>query len=391
MLSSFAVYANCNLNNPNEVLDLVKNNHPEILRNHFKEMITNESVNISKQRPKPEFNFEYLKGDTESTSLSILHTVELGAKQRNRVNQALTQAEKTKWEIRDENEDLVVDAILKLYRLGQVFDLIPIYEESIQAFERIVKIKSTRKSLSPEEEVEKETLSMAISDYLLKVSKLKSEKNDLSRHLTFYVGEDCKITRSVLPVYSMNEALTNGSTTLKESARLKSAQENLKYAQTSLSVAQSEIYPNLKIGPVFEVDKTDNRSSKSYGLALSMDIPIFNGSKAKAAQGEYFIKQAGLNLRNIANESKFDNETWTQKFNAYRNSLKSISSRGELNLKHQKIEKLIERGVLSTAMVLESHRQIVEFTNTRFEFELGAVEALWNIYKLNGTILNNKL
>ena len=42
-------------------------------------------------------------------------------------------------------------------------------------------------------------------------------------------------------------------------------------------------------------------------------------------------------------------------------------------------------------MIIESHRQLIEFANTRNEFELGAAEALWNIYKINGTVFTEKL
>ena len=63
----------------------------------------------------------------------------------------------------------------------------------------------------------------------------------------------------------------------------------------------------------------------------------------------------------------------------------------KLEKKHRKIESLFKRGIISTSLVIESHRQLIEFFNTRFEFENGATEALWNIYKLNGEIENKKL
>ena len=42
-------------------------------------------------------------------------------------------------------------------------------------------------------------------------------------------------------------------------------------------------------------------------------------------------------------------------------------------------------------MVIESHRQLIEFAKTRYDFELDTVEALWNIYKINGTLFSEKL
>lgn len=387
MLKPFVVFANCNFNNSNDILDLVKKNHPEIMKNHFKKLMVEDSVNISQQRPNPELNLEYVNNENRSSKFSIMNTFEFGGKRDIRKDQSLALAQKVKWDIKDENEDFIIDSILKLYRLGQVFDLIPIYKESIGAFKRIIAVKSNRKNLSPEEEVEKETLSMAISDYLLKISRLESEKNYLIRHLSFFIGQNCNITRKALPIYSFEKTqnFVNGES--NESAKVNAARANLSLANLELSTTQSEKYPDIKIGPVVELEN----NSKSFGVALTMDLPVFNSSKTKKQIGQYFINQASLKVKNLMKESELDKLAWIQKLNNFNDSLKSISSKDDLSQKHQKLEKLIERGVLSTAMVLESHRQLVEFTNTRFEFELGAVEAIWNIYKLNSTVLNNKL
>ena len=122
-----------------------------------------------------------------------------------------------------------------------------------------------------------------------------------------------------------------------------------------------------------------------------MDLPILNingGGRAKASKD---VLAASLNLRNIKQESKLDIQSWVQKYNQYKDSLKTIANKEKLEKKHRKIESLFKRGIISTSLVIESHRQLIEFFNTRFEFENGATEALWNIYKLNGEIENKKL
>ena len=96
-------------------------------------------------------------------------------------------------------------------------------------------------------------------------------------------------------------------------------------------------------------------------------------------------------LENIKTESELDIEAWVTKYNQYRNSLNTIADKKRLERKHRKIEALFRRGIISTSLVIESHRQLTEFFTTRFDFELGAVEALWNIYKLNGQINKVKL
>ena len=92
-----------------------------------------------------------------------------------------------------------MDVINSLYRLRQIYDLISIYSEAHTTFRKIINIKNNRKDLSPNENVERETLNLATDDYALKLSKLKSEAAYLKHHLSLFIGEECKFEKKVLP------------------------------------------------------------------------------------------------------------------------------------------------------------------------------------------------
>lgn len=389
-------FASCDFKSPNELLESFKTSHPQVVENNSSINVSEKWVEVAKQRPNPEFQAQGMKGeeidgDVDRISLSIMHTIELGGKRASRIDFADSKRKQFKASVQDSNEDILIDAILKAYRLRQVNELIPIYEEAYGAFNKILKVKLRRKSLSPEEQVEKETLVLATNDYRLKVSKLKSEKINLSRHLSFFVGEDCDLKQETLP---RDVNLTRKFVLKKETpsySKLQVAMNNLESAKMKLELERSNTYPDLKIGPAIETENINGKSYQSIGLSLSMDLPILSTNSGAKSQALEQVNTARVKFKNIKREASLDLEAWIEKYNALGSSLKTIATREDLERKHLKIEKLFKRGVISTAMIIESHRQLIEFANTRNEFELGAAEALWNIYKINGTVFSEKL
>ena len=389
-------YAQCSFKSSNEILELVKKNHPSIVLNEAKGMALEATIEVAGQRPNPELDAESTIGDSIEgkiyrTSLSLKHTIELGGKRDSRINVA-TNTFKTGLAVAEfENQQTIIDTVIKLHRLRQVYELIPLYKESLDAFNKILKTIKKRKSLSPEQQVEGETLELAVNDYKLKISQLNSEKMDLTTHLSFFMGRNCIIPRSALP-YTVNLS-ENFKSDLKieNYSKLKIARLALELAKSNFELEKSNSYPNLQIGPTYEYEKLNVSRTNTVGVALTMELPILNvngGGRAKASKD---VLSASLNLRNIKKESTLDIQSWVQKYNQYKDSLKTIANKEKLEEKHRKIESLFKRGIISTSLVIESHRQLIEFFNTRFEFENGATEALWNIYKLNGEIESKKL
>jgi len=388
--------ANCDFKKPNDILDLVKKNHPNISINNSKISVLKKTIEVAKQVPNPELDADSSVGDSIegsvfSASVSIKHTLELGGKRSSRIDVARNILKTETAISKHKNQVTIIDVVLKLHRLRQVYELIPLYEESLNAFLKILKTIRRRQSLSPEQQVERATLELATSDYRLKISRLKSDRINLSKHLSFYTGTKCIIPLNALP-YNVNlsEKFTS-KYNYKGHAKLNAAKYALNLAKANLKLENSNAYSNLQIGPTYAFEKVNISNTNTFGIALTIDLPLFNTNKGGKAKATREIQTAKIHLKNVESESKLDLESWIAKYNQFRNSLKTIANKNELEKKHQKIEALFRRGIISTSLVIESHRQLIEFSNTRFDFEQGAVEALWNIYKINGEIGTKKL
>jgi len=385
----------CNINNSSEILTLLKKNHPAIIQNNaYLDFVKQETL-TAKKRPNPELEGQTSVGESlgkviYSTSLSLKHVFELGGKRQARINVAERKIEVESEESRNKNEDILIKAIIKLHRLRQLYELISLYKEALNTFKEIRKSFVKRKYLSPEQQVEKETLGIAISDYQLKISKLDSEKINLNRHLSFFIGKECQIPRKALPRRILENKKIKGKEKNTYSS-LAVAQKKLELAKLNYKKEKAEAFSNLLIGPSYKFQKENVSSSHTAGIAFAINLPILNTNEGRKRQAIKRIHKAEIAFRNAKKESQIDLKTWKTKYNNFIKSLKEIVSRGELEKKHHKIEALFKRGIISTSLVIESHRQLLSFYAGRFEFEIGAVEALWNIYKINGEFYNNQL
>jgi cobalt-zinc-cadmium efflux system outer membrane protein len=386
----------CKLGSAKELFQRLKNNHPRIMENKASLKMLMRNIDVASERPNPQLNLQLtsgkvIEGDLEAGSLSFLHTVELGGKRGSRMNLAKSLSEKSRYQLKDINEDLFVDALLKSYRLRQVHELIPIYDEAIRALKKIYSIKNKRSSLSPEEQVGKETLSLALSDHKLKLSHLKAEMFNLSHHLALFMGDDCEIPKVALPqkgasgeTFDLEKMLMSS---IKSYSPLNTASKELELAKRGLDFEKSQVYPDLKIGPAFQRQRVNGEAFDTFGLQVSIGLPILSRNKGARLKSLEDIKRASLRYKNIEHEARHDLGIWVREYRFLQDSLKSIDSGGELKKKHQKIEKLFKRGIISTAMVIESHRQLLEFARTRNQYELRLTKALWNIYKIQGKVL----
>ena len=65
-------------------------------------------------------------------------------------------------------------------------------------------------------------------------------------------------------------------------------------------------------------------------------------------------------------------------------TLSKMPSLSELEKKHNKVEKLFSRGVVSIPMTIESHRQQIDFLISRFQIENEILNTYGQLILING-------
>ncbi|MFG1481764.1 TolC family protein [Halobacteriovorax sp. HFRX-2_2] len=384
----------CRITDANEFLKKIKSNHQVNHLAKANEEILDGEINSANQVYNPEVETEVVSaGSNEiSSMIKLTQTFELGGKRGSRKAWAQRLKELGSLESKGEKEKVVLENILNMYRLRQIQELIPVYQESYDSLKKVLDKKSKiRKSLSPSQEVEYETLSFAMDDYYIRLSELIAEKANLQVHLKLNAGKNCVVTKSALPKLFKFKKINLKSLELKDSTDYKKGLAQLAVAKAEYDVAKSNAYSDLSIGPMYEYSKVDDEKEHAFGLSLTFDLPVFNTNDGAKAKGMAAVKKGEYQIRYDELDLQIDLRNWIQKYQRYQSVYKKMVSQAVLEKKHKRIEKLFDRGVISTSLIIEAHRQMVDFSIRRNDYEMGAVEALWNIYLLRGTILEEQI
>jgi hypothetical protein len=363
----------------------IKTNGPLKKEFESKLELSISGTELAKQRPNPKLDFDYLRGDefglTKNTfSLSAIHTVELGSKRQKRLDKALLDSQLQSKILKLSLYKQYVEKIKKYQRLGQLKVINEVLKEAISTFKKISNKLQTRKGLNPEERISLSTLKLATNEYKSKLNDSLNEYEVLKGEISFLL--ECSIGEvdykpfdfSAMP--KGNKDFPGGVIDL-EKLKIKSAQANLE-------VEKSLGYSDLSIGPQIEYEQTGNDELYSAGFVLSFDLPLFHSNT-----GGKIVASKKLVAQKISSESKIKLlqikvKKLRLKFNRSLDALSKMLDLKATERKHQEIERLFSRGIVSMALTIEAHRQNLDYITSRFETEMDLLDVIEEMILLTG-------
>lgn len=383
-----SVFANeqCNIDNIRSFYTFIKEKGPILQEVQKRKLEVASKINLAEQRPNPEIDFDYLKGDQfgldlNNFSISAKHIIEFGAKREKRIEHAQSYKGLKENEINLNFHQENLNAIISFQRVAQLDIIISTVKEAIDTFDKIINKLSGRKSLNPEETVALLTLKLASSDYKAQLNDFENEKTILEAQLSFLTN--CE---SLIPKYkNLNfKKLENERSEQKNIGLIQLEDLKLDLKQKELDVQKSLGYSNIAVGPSFDFQIQGNDQFLSGGISVSFTLPVFHtndGGKLEALRAMNTQKISSLNNKNFYRIQKLK---LMQKYHRSLDTLRLMPKLDELESKHQKVEKLFSRGVVSIQMAIESHRQQVEFLKSRFETENDVLETFGKISLIDG-------
>ncbi len=376
----------CNVKNIKDFYNRVKLDGPLQVEAIKKKELASSRIDIAEQRPNPELDFEYLKGDEfgldiNTYSFSAKHTIELGSKRDKRIEKA-----KSYQKLKGAGVDLAlfnsnIQSTIGYQRVAQLSVTIKAVKEAIQTFDKLIKKLSLRKRLNPEETVSLSTLKLASNDYKAQLNDLENEKTLLMGKIKFLSKCNDLVPRYQYLKYQ-NINLLNEEKEKKGLLKLEDFKVDL--AKGELEVEKSLGYSNISIGPTFEYQTQGNDEYVSAGISVSFALPIFqtnDGGKLNALKSLSAQKLISANKKELL---IVERNNLVQKFKRSLRTLQGMPSLVELEEKHQKVEKLFSRGVVSIQMSIESHRQQIDFLRSKFETENDILDTYGKLILIDG-------
>lgn len=378
---------------PNDVLECALISHPDLVRGQGDLTRAEFLREQASQRPNPELNAKSVFGKNQDESVTnhevnLAHTFELGGKRGARIDKAIAEKDQISSEFLKTKEEVYISVAKTLYRIRQVHAEIRTVDEALNTFEKIQKQFKARPRLAPEQEVSLSVFQLAEGDYRLRKTNLETEETSLERSLEVALGREFPHGQeSLLPQQNKNWPDLPAESRELKGSDLKIALSDLKNAQAEMEIAKGAAWPDLKLGPTIQSQTEGSNRYMMYGLNLTLPLPLFQmngGGKSVAAAGLMRAEQS-LELRK--RELDQQRKILVNQYQKSSNALKGSASLADIERKHKGVERQFSRGVISSSLVIEAHRQMVDFTKSQHELELNALESLWRLKALDGSLL----
>lgn len=384
------------LTSAQSVLECVLRSHP-LARSADMLSVQSEALEaVAAQRPNPEAAGNAVFGDSQDQiEVSVLHTIETGGKRGRRIDRARAEALELKAEALASREELAVDTVVALFRLRQIREELKLLVEAAETFSTISGQLKSRRHRSPEQQVSLSVFQLAQQDYAVRRAALESEETALRRGLELGLGSALPTSGDVLPNRPLQwpePGSTPAPSGFRGSAALRAAAA-IQVAQADLGAAKASAYPDIRIGPSLLNQKNGVGEGQStlLGAGLSLPIPLYQRNAGGRRLAARAVETATSRATAVGAVLASERDAQLARYRGATNVLAKLSGKSEVESQHEQMEGLFERGIIPASLVIEAHRQIVDYTQDLNGQELTAVKALWTIYAIEGRALTEKL
>lgn len=379
-----------------DVISCAEVRSPDVQRALLELNLAKARVGAASQWKNPELSGDSFQGkvggqNSSETEIGLGVPVELGGKISARKAVAEGGVAQTEAALYDVRSKARAATMLKLHRARQLYHEQEVIDESVATFAKLISQYAKRPKLSPEQELSVAVFRMAKSENDLRKSELQDELTALDSFFRISIGAGLESIKAVLPPSPKSWPKIDGAGKAGASPQFQLLEADLKTAQAELSLAKSESWPTVVLGPSVKIQSGGGNSDQIYGVNLSLPLPLFNmnGAGRTAAAAGVKLFEARRDLGSMELERRRE-----ELLMSYRQSiavLDSTLSHQEIEKKHSDAEKLFLRGIVPSSLVIEAHRSFVELERSRNERELKALESILSIYSLDGKQLEMSL
>lgn len=381
----------CKSNSFKDFVGCLMKEHPENQAANLLDARAEGEKSDGRKLYNPEVEYETVKGkslgDTQASNrLTVSYPIEIFGQRGARVRLGdatsnLTRAEKVK-----SQDEVFMEIVLKLYRYRQILTEIEVVEEGLVAYSKVIRMLGDRPKLTPEHQVSLSVFRLAEGDFRFKKTNLVSEQRSVEDFFSHIPGLNLATVKAQLPPRKSDWPDLKAGTRVEESAYYKSFDYEVEKARALNDDARSKTWPTFKASAIAEKNIEGTNDYNAYGFAVSAEFPLlsWNGGERQATKAESMRAdlRAEIGKKEVINERN-------RLLEFYANSKREFSSspkKDDVEKKHKNVDSLYYRGLISSSLLVEAHRQILDFTTSQNEIEVKALEALMKIYALDGKL-----
>lgn len=387
-----------NLLSYKDIVQCAVENHPDINQGKLLLEQGKSSIAVAEQFQNPELGSQILSGkagndDYKYTQINLTQTIELGGKRSARVRRSEIQSDGAETDLKIVQERVYLNTFLSLVRLRQIKTEIDVLDHALSTFERVQKQYRGRIRMTPEQRATYSIMEIATNDYSLRRRPLVNESREIERFLEWTVGAKISFNETLYPAVRKKwPSISDTSSTDKaKSLSLQKSLMNLELAKAELDEAKGNSWPDLKLGPTFETQSQGSQNMNSAGINLSIQIPLFQLNGAGRSYARVGVTRAKAALDASVQMENQQLKLSIEKYNDAVEALEKSITFENIQKKHTQVENSFDAGVIPSSLIIEIHRQMIDYTKTLDDQENTAIESLAKVYSLQGRLLSEGL
>ena len=386
--ASFSAFGALSFQTINQLMDHVESQSPEIQKAKLNFEVVEARRVQAAEIPNPEVALGSWSGKANSqkwkqTDITIVQPIELGGKRSSRIEVAEAEAKAAKVELLALSAETRLKLLFSMYRMRQLNDEIEFLIEAKHTFGNLVKNYRKRPQLSPEQSTSVFVFDLTEKEYELLLEEAQTELNFLESDFKVMTGIQPEDVKNLLPPRSKKWPVANGTGELNSpSLRVLSARTEL--SEKELSLAKADVWPTISIGPSYTMQNQFGEQANILGVVVSLPLPILNqnnGAKELAAKSIVANRRFMEVEKTILGARRF---SLVRSYNSSSRLLESQWNQSNLHKEHERVEQNFLKGLISSPLVIESHRQYVDAQKLYHSRELKALDYYYQLLLLEG-------
>ena len=394
-ISSFA-NINCPEGTLKEFVLCLTGLHPEMKKS---ELLGSQGEGVAQSGSawmNPEIDFETTQGQSlggkiGTNRIMLSYPFQLFGQRSARKEKAFAESDLLKIEGLKGKNELLEHTVLNLYRLRQLKEESGILDETLEAYSKVVKQLSSRPQLSPEQQVTMGVFKLAVGDLSFKRANLLSEQRKIEDFFSHVPSLTKQQVEKNLPKRKENWPEVKSSQSEFKGWPLKQVDSQLKLAQAEFDASRAEAWPEIKAGVIFEQEIDGPVKKDKYGFGITMPLPFFTWNQGNRQATASVYQKAVVEKELAQKEVKNERSRLQELYQSALETMKNSPKESEIQSRYKNIESLYSRGLIGSSLLIEAHRQLFDFKTSQNEIESKTMEALFRIYELEGSALEDLL
>lgn len=385
------------LNGPNDVIECVKSQAPVAQALAEERDAGFDESKAATRWLNPQLYNQTLLGKSQGNDqydiqVAINQTFEFGPKRSYKYRLAESLQTKASAEYTIGLGEELIQTGKDLLRLSQLQIEIAAVQEAVGAFTRLIGQFSGRPRLSPEQSVTLSVYRLSKGDFKVRENQLLNEQDEIYHRFKSRLNLDKDVLDRVAVVKKVTFPAVNGEDFPENtSPEVRAVEAGVLEASAALSLARSDVFSEIQIGPMVQFQTDGPYRSQLLGFQVTMPLPFWNqngyGIQAAAQRHKAAEKRAVVRKDAVREEWKH----LIENYGRLRKLLEDIPEQREAEANHRQSDAHISRGLVNSALVVESHRSLIELQKSRHSAELEALASYWHILIIQGKISEIRL